>query len=275
MLATGVLILSGCANHASAPVSSRDDRATGTTAQQSRQTAKSAPRQTKPRPRRSSSAYHRVRRGDTLYSIAWNAGLDFRTVATWNGIRSPYLIQPGQLLRLRPPPKPVAANKAAAPVRSRPKTAAAKPRAAPHPKPAAKPASPKNKASPLPSGTPRWRWPTAGKVAEGFVRGDPARKGLKIAGRAGQPVRAAAPGKIVYSGSGLIGYGRLIIVKHNKEFLSAYGHNRKIIVKEGDQVKGGQMIAEMGNPGGASPVLHFEIRRDGKPVDPARFLPRR
>ena len=126
-----------------------------------------------------------------------------------------------------------------------------------------------------PAGPPQWRWPADGKVVEGFVAGDPDHKGLKIAGHEGQEVRAAAPGKIVYSGSGLIGYGRLIIIKHNNNFLSAYGHNRKIIVKEGDQVKGGQLIAEMGNPRGGSPMLHFEIRRDGKPVNPAALLPRR
>ena len=108
-----------------------------------------------------------------------------------------------------------------------------------------------------------------------FDADDPARKGVKISGRDGNAIRAAEGGKVVYSGSRLIGYGRLIIVKHNDNYLSAYGHNRKILVKEGDQVTKGQKIAEMGTVSNGDPLLHFEIRRDGKPVDPLRLLPRR
>ncbi|MGD2081551.1 MAG: peptidoglycan DD-metalloendopeptidase family protein [Chromatiales bacterium] len=112
-------------------------------------------------------------------------------------------------------------------------------------------------------------------MTQGFVPGDATRKGIKIAGIAGQPVVAAEAGKVVYSGSGLIGYGRLIIIKHNRDYLSAYGYNRRILVREGDQVTRGERIAEMGNTSGNAPMLHFEIRRRGKPVDPVKILPPR
>ena len=124
-------------------------------------------------------------------------------------------------------------------------------------------------------GTLQWQWPTDGRVAQGYAAGDATRKGLKIAGTLGQPIYAAEAGRVVYSGSGLIGYGALIIIKHNKDFLSAYGYNSKILVKEGDQVTKGEHIAEMGRNGGGPPMLHFEIRRRGKPVDPSEVLPPR
>lgn len=120
----------------------------------------------------------------------------------------------------------------------------------------------------------QWQWPTKGKVIQRFSRKDPTRKGIKIAGRFGQSIYAAESGKVVYSGSGLIGYGQLIIIKHDKDYLSAYGHNRKLLVKEGDEVAKGERIAEMGVAGGGGSVLHFEIRRKGTPVDPGAILPR-
>lgn len=188
-----------------------------------------------------------VRRGDTLYFIAWRYRLDFRVLATWNHIRPPYTIYPGQRLRLRAP--------AARPGRR------ARGRRAPRPRHSVR--------------APSWHWPTAGRVIETFRRGDPGRRGLDIRGRLGQPVRAAAAGRVVYSGSGLPGYGQLIIIKHNDNYLSAYGYNRRLLVREGQRVRAGQRIAEMGAVGGEGPVLHFEIRRDGRPVDPLRLLPRR
>jgi lipoprotein NlpD len=121
----------------------------------------------------------------------------------------------------------------------------------------------------------RWTWPVDGKLVSRFKASDPLRSGIKIAGEQGRKIRAAESGKVVYSGSGLIGYGRLIIVKHNDNYLSAYGHNRKILVAEGNQVTKGQTIAEMGAANDGQALLHFEIRRDGKPVDPLRRLPRR
>jgi lipoprotein NlpD len=117
-----------------------------------------------------------------------------------------------------------------------------------------------------------WRWPVRGKIVGHF--GTTGGKGIDIAGRRGTAIKAAAPGHVVYSGSGLRGYGKLIIVKHNKRYLSAYAHNERLHVKEGDTVKGGQRIAEMGDSDAKSVRLHFEIRRDGQPVNPTRYLPR-
>jgi lipoprotein NlpD len=120
-----------------------------------------------------------------------------------------------------------------------------------------------------------WRWPADGELVGRFAAGDPTRQGIDIAGKAGDPVRAAADGVVVYSGSGLVGYGELVIVKHNEAWLSAYGHNRARRVNEGQLVKAGQQIAEMGRSGAARDMLHFEIRYNGKPVDPLLHLPRR
>lgn len=120
-----------------------------------------------------------------------------------------------------------------------------------------------------------WIWPTPGKVVGTYAAGDPTRQGIDIAGEAGQPVRAARDGEVVYSGAGLIGYGELIIVKHSPELLSAYGHNRVRLVKEGDKVKAGQKIAEMGKNAANRVLLHFEVRKNGKPVDPLPLLPAR
>ena len=120
-----------------------------------------------------------------------------------------------------------------------------------------------------------WRWPADGELAGRYADGDPTRQGIDVAGAAGQPVRAAADGVVVYSGSGLVGYGELVIIKHNDNWLSAYGHNRARLVNEGQLVKAGQQIAEMGHTGAARDMLHFEIRYNGKPVDPLQYLPPR
>jgi lipoprotein NlpD len=153
-----------------------------------------------------------------------------------------------------------------------------KPAEAPPPvKPAAVPAPPKpaDNAAQLSAGGVTWRWPADGKVVGTYVAGDQTKQGLDIAGSAGDPVRAAADGEVVYSGNGLIGYGELIIVKHNANFLSAYGHNRKRMVSEGERVKAGQEIAEMGSTSASRDELHFEIRKNGKPVNPLDYLPAR
>lgn len=202
-----------------------------------------------------------VQRGDTIYHIATVNGLTALDLALWNGIPPPYTIHPGQRLRLYPGAAPV--------VRS-----TMPPRASTSPSQPPIPAS-----SPVvstPSNAPfSWRWPTEGSLVESYASGDPTRQGIDIAGSAGQPVRAAADGVVVYSGSGLVGYGELIIVKHNDQWLSAYGHNRARLVNEGQLVKAGQQIAEMGHSGAARDMLHFEIRYNGKPVDPQAYLPRR
>ncbi|PWK92992.1 peptidoglycan DD-metalloendopeptidase family protein [Fulvimonas soli] len=273
---------------------------------------------------------YRVVRGDTLYSIAFRNGVDFRQLAEWNGIAPPYTIWPGQVLRLSPsgagaaaanarhaaPRAPAAGAPANAaptapvfqPVESAPAVAAtATPRPAatrpsgtpapvaappaPAPAPAAAttvvPVAGVAATRPPPATTPTetagatrsaggivWRWPADGSVIKGFRSGD-AIPGIELAGKAGDPVRAAADGVVVYSGNGLVGYGELIIIKHNDSFLSAYGHNRRRLVKEGQRVSAGQQIAEMGATGASRDELQFQIRKDGNPVDPLGYLPPR
>jgi lipoprotein NlpD len=227
--------------------------------------------------------YYIVKQGDTLYSIAWRYGYDYQQVARWNGIGAPYVIHKGQRLRLAPPLRsevvaapPAARGAPAHPPASQPtrKEAATgqTPRATALP---ATGAAVGGSAGATPPGQVRWQWPTEGVVLRSFNDKQPGRKGVAIGGRLGQPVRATAPGKVVYSGSGLIGYGQLIIIKHDARYLSAYGHGRKLLVKEGDEVAAGQVIAEMGTHGTDGAMLHFEIRDNGKPVDPLRLLPRR
>ena len=206
-----------------------------------------------------------VRRGDTLYRIATNNGITTLDLATWNNIAPPYTIYPGQQLRLYP--GNARRTTTTAPASRPPATTRPAPQAGSTPVTAPRPI-----AASSPFG---WRWPTEGQLVGTYRAGDPTRQGVDIAGTGGQPVRAAADGVVVYSGSGLVGYGELVIVKHNDEWLSAYGHNRARLVNEGQVVKAGQQIAEMGRSGAARDMLHFEIRHNGKPVDPLGYLPKR
>ena len=171
-----------------------------------------------------------------------------------------------------PAPKPPAPPPAAAPV-----APVATPKPAPKPLEAPPPEMPADKpperVAELNAGGVNWRWPGDGRVVGTFVAGDQIRQGIDIAGKAGDAVRAAAAGEVVYSGNGLLGYGELIIIKHNASFLSAYGYNRQRLVKEGDRVKAGQQIAELGSSASAREELHFEIRKNGKPVNPLDYLP--
>lgn len=203
--------------------------------------------------------YAIVKPGDTLYSIAFRNNLDYHDVAAWNGIGPDYTIYPGQRLRLTPP---------LAAARAPPRQSS---RAAQTPMPPAE-----TSAGTIASAgaAAAWRWPTPGKVVRRFDPADGS-KGIDIEGRLGQTVVAAAAGKVVYSGSALKGYGQLIIVKHNERFLSAYGYNRRRLVVEGDWVRAGQPIAELGEGPQQRPELHFEIRDKGVPVDPLRLLPAR
>ena len=212
----------------------------------------------------------RVKSGDTLYRIAVDNGISPLDLAMWNGIAPPYTIYPGQRLKLYPSSDAPRTTTAARP-------ATARPAATPAQRPAVRPTqSPPQPVTPAPaSSSLAWRWPTDGQVVGRYVAGDPTRQGVDIAGNAGQPVRAAADGVVVYSGSGLVGYGELIIVKHDEQWLTAYGHNRVRMVSEGVRVKAGQQIAEMGRSGASRDMLHFEIRYNGKPVDPLQYLPRR
>ncbi|MCB1857011.1 MAG: peptidoglycan DD-metalloendopeptidase family protein [Gammaproteobacteria bacterium] len=222
-----------------------------------------------------------VKRKDTLYTIAWNYGLDFRTLARWNAIAPPYTIYPGQTLVLAGPrlaprnPQPSGTKVPAPPPQPKPIRSAQSAPASNHKSPGN--ADKASRAVPDLSESTRklyWRWPTQGQLKQRYSGTDPSRKGIKIGGTQGQPVLAAESGKVVYAGSGLIGYGLLLIIRHNKNYLSAYGHNRKLLVNEGALVKKGMQVAEMGQQGGGSPVLHFEIRRNGTPVDPLKLLPR-
>ncbi len=200
-----------------------------------------------------------VRRGDTLYSIAWHFGVDHRQLAQWNRLGDGDVIYPGQRLRLKPPAGRATAR-AAKP--ASPKAAAAGSQAEPRGDPRQRPA-------------PHWRWPVDGPVLAAFGDSASVGKGIDIGGKAGQPVVAAASGRVVYAGSGLVGYGQLIIIKHNETYLSAYAHNAALLVKQGDSIAAGQRIAEMGLGPRKRPMLHFEIRVDGEAIDPLRFLPRR
>jgi lipoprotein NlpD len=211
--------------------------------------------------------HHVVSRGETMFSIAWRYGIDYKTLARYNGIARPYTIYPGQKLNLHPS-KVISKS----PVRSVTKTA---------PKvPVSRSKTPTKTTIKKPSSTPtyasfKWRWPAEGKLISGFSTSKGLNKGVDIAGRLGESVSAAGPGVVVYAGNGLRGYGNLLIIKHNDKFLSAYAHNHRLLVAEGNRIKAGQKIAEIGSSGTDQTKLHFEIRRDGKPVDPLRYLPKR
>jgi len=258
--------------------------------------------------------YYTVKRGDTLYRIALEHGQDHRDLATWNNISNSAAIKEGQVLRIAPPvaaaetgadgavAKPIELGSAveshaldqasgSPDVAARSGVLKREPRVGKEPysdeayarlnkvggetvKPAevppeVKPAAP---AAAGPDDVP-WMWPTSVKLSAPYS--DSGNKGLDFAGKAGDPILAASSGKVVYSGSGLRGFGELVIIKHNATYLSAYAHNRKILVKEGQQVSRGQKIAEMGNTDADTVKLHFEIRKQGKPVDPALYLPKR
>ena len=209
--------------------------------------------------------YYTVRSGDTLYSIAFKHGLDYRDVARWNHIANPSRIYPGQRLALYPSAKSASAASTAR------KSSSASARSAPAG--GAKPAPPP---PPKPAGPPvDWRWPASGDIVARFGDRSSVGKGIDIGGRRGDDVKAAADGRVVYTGSGLIGYGKLIIIKHSDTWLSAYGHNDALFVEQGVEVRAGQRVATMGDGPGKRPLLHFEIRLDGKPVDPLSYLPPR
>lgn len=213
-----------------------------------------------------------VRRGDTLFSIAFRYGWDWKALAARNNIAAPFTIVPGQVIRFdgRSGSQPAggtsttvvsSSSGSKTTVIKRPGTVASTPAPAP--------ALP---AGPAPKG---WGWPSNGILIGKFSSNGSLNKGIDIAGDLGKPVLAASDGSVVYAGSGLRGYGELIIIKHSDTYVSAYGHNRRLLVREGQQVKVGQTIAEMGSTGTDRVKLHFEIRRQGKPVDPLQFLPRR
>ena len=289
-------LLAGCASSGyRAPVFERAE------AEKNAALANNSPREKDWRP----SSYV-VQKGDTLFSIAFNYGFDYHDLAEMNGIKDPSMISIGQEIRLFPnrtSSAPSVSPASVAPVEVKPIDILVKdqPRVVKYPYSAAAMAQIDKvqeqttpvttivaKAESVPraaSGTAsddsndvsegpalEWVLPAKGKVIEQFSE-SANRKGIDIAGKLGQPVMASASGKVVYSGSGLRGYGKLIIIKHNNTYLSAYAHNDKILVKEGQSVSRGQKIAEMGNTDASQVELHFEVRRFGKPVDPAKYLP--
>ncbi|MBT0961486.1 peptidoglycan DD-metalloendopeptidase family protein [Denitromonas sp. IR12] len=302
-----ILSLGGCATHMSAPVSDRNmvpeapadaaAPASGTDA---------APQQ---------PTTYVVQAGDTLNRIAQKFGYTFKELAEWNQMADPNQISVGQTVRVAPPdgvtvtpvvigqspigamPGSTSATPAApatapeapaaaglktgplaivepysdaawARLRQTPPVSAPKPAATPPAAPAGKPTPP-----PAAAGSSEWLWPASGKVVSTFANGET--KGIDIAGKLGDPVRASSGGRVVYAGAGLRGYGKLVIIKHDADYLSAYAHNKTLLVKEGETVTQGQTIAELGQTDSDRPKLHFEIRRRGKPVDPLTYLPKR
>ncbi len=247
---------------------------------------------------------HKVVKGDSLYSIGFRYQKDYQTLAAINNIKPPYRIYPNQIIKLTGPAQKVVfkpTNNNNAVVQTKPITnnqpITAKPEALNNKKPTTntvtqqKPAAePNNKPTvkppinnkppakkPVVVATPnntnlKWLWPTNGKIRTTFLASNPARKGISIGGQEGQAVKAAEAGVVVYSGNGLLGYGELIIIKHNDAYLSAYGHNKANKVKEGQSVNRGEVIAELGSTGTNVNNLHFEIRKNGKPVNPLNYV---
>lgn len=216
--------------------------------------------------------------GDTLFSIAWRYGLKYENLAKHNGILPPYVIRPSQVIRLDV--HAVANDKPSFLNQKKTQTAYQKPVQLKVNTQGIRKENRTADTNPIPEITPpryapQWRWPGRGVILSSFQGNNGFNKGIDLGGKLGEPVLAAASGQVVYAGSGLRGYGKLLIIKHNETFLSAYAHNERLRVKEGDLVKVGQVIADMGSSGTDRVKLHFEIRRDGTPVDPLKYLPRR
>ena len=251
-----------CTTTVEAPVTARHDK------ESARVKSSSVPKKSD---RKAKS--HTVNKGDTLYSIAWRYGYDHKSLAAWNRIKSPFVIYPGQVihfktLKRRPTkkltqPSPVITDRTGGDKKTATKPPARKTQES---------GSPGKAVSARTAASVRWQWPARGKLLKSDS--PTAQKGISISGKTGQKVVAAATGEVVYSGSGLRGYGKLVIIKHNDTYLSAYAHNQKLIVTEGEKVKVGQQISTMGLDSKGTPVLHFEIRRNGKPIDPLQQLPR-
>ncbi len=220
--------------------------------------------------RQKTPGFHLVEAGDTLYSIAWRHGIDFRELANANSIAPPYTIYPGQKIDLKAKPVRLATI---------PTSDVGKPSKPVTNIPVKKP-SPPNIGHTTPeklvkNGQIEWQWPLNGRLVRRFSTQKPINKGIDITAPLGDSVLAAAAGTVVYAGQGLRGYGNLVIIKHDDTYLSAYAHASRILVSEQQSVKAGQKIAEIGSTGTDSVRLHFEIRKNGKPVDPLRYLPPR
>lgn len=307
-------VVAGCASSTPAPVVDRPSTTTAPTAPlpRAQQTPTPGSTATAPSPSAGSQIYV-VKRGDTLYSIALDNGLDYRELALWNRLDDPSRIQVGQTLRLMPPEERSAVQVGSSrapgsiesrPLESRPQEAArasasdaalkTEPKAqrlpytqqnaaaavnnpppAAQPQPAAKPAparpEPPQAADPDAADAIEFAWPARGRVIGEFS--EPRNKGIDIAGRPGDPVVAAAAGRVTYTGTGIPGMGKLIVIRHDNNYLTIYAHNREVLVKEQQTVVRGQRIAELGSTDSDTPKLHFEIRRGARPIDPRKFLP--
>ncbi|MBK1686027.1 lipoprotein NlpD [Rubrivivax gelatinosus] len=291
LMAVVATVVAGCANPSHrAPVEDRSGRPVGTSTEAAAPDSAAKP----PPPGQENlgkPGYYAVKPGDTLIRIGLENGQNWRDIARWNNLENPDRIEVGQVVRVVPPAADangVVVRPVLPAARADARTAggaasgassAASTVATPAPTSASAGSAPSAAtAAPAPAAREgdddvHWTWPASGSVATGFdeVRS----KGLSITGKAGDPVYAAADGRVVYAGSGLRGYGNLIIVKHNATYLSAYAHNQTLLVKEDQAVRRGQKIAEMGSSDAERVQLHFEIRRQGKPVDPAKLLPSR
>ena len=249
-LIAAALALGGCASHeAGAPVVDRSAR--GPAPKTPPVTMVNAPV-----PITLPDGYYEVKRGDTLYSIALENGADYREVAAWNALDDPTKIRVGQVLRVKADESravTVSRPKAAAPIEARPLDAPAAPKEAPK------------------AAASEFMWPAKGKLLAGFA--EPRSKGIDIDGRAGDPVVAAAAGRVTYTGTGIPGLGKLVVIKHDNGFITVYAHNRDIVVKEQQAVARGQKIAELGASDADRPKLHFQIRKGSAAVDPLRYLP--
>ncbi len=212
-----------------------------------------------------------VSKGETLYAIAWKNGVDYQTLARINNIKPPFVIYPGQRLKL--------SSQAGAPVAGKPAQKAGSAGVTPsrykNDAPHAKTNQEKVANKSAKAVNISWVWPASGSLIGKFSNSGNVNKGINLAGKRGDPVVAAADGVVVYSGPGIVGYGNLIIIKHDDIFLSAYAHNSRLLLGEGSRAKAGQKIAEMGSSGTSRDQLHFEIRKNGVPVDPLGYLPRR
>lgn len=276
VLALG-LALTGCASKSPnwAPVSDRSEVTSGPSSTDANAAIKPLPgAENAGKP-----GYYTVRPGDTIMRIGLDTGQAWRDLARWNNLENPNVIEVGQVLRVVPPvgesvavAKPVTSS-SVAPVTPAPAASAAK-------APAVAAIAPTPAPAPIPPPAPgsdddiAWIWPThGGPLLAGFD--DAKNKGVDIGGKAGEPVLAAADGRVVYAGAGLRGYGNLVILKHNNTYLTAYAHNQTLLVKEDQTVRKGQEIAKMGSSDADRVKLHFEIRRQGKPVDPTKYLPPR
>jgi lipoprotein NlpD len=256
-----VLVAACSSTRRSAPVEDRRPPPRATAAK-----AKAAAQAPAPAPAPSADGFYTVKRGDTLYSIALEHGQDYRDVAQWNSLDDPTKLSVGQTLRVAPPPQPAVVLGSGRPgsrIESRPLGS---------PAPAAVPAPGEAKSAPreeprlLEAGPLQFAWPVKGKVVAGFA--EPRQKGIDIAGRSGDPVSAAAAGRVTYVGSGIPGLGKLIVIKHDQGYITVYAHNKDILVKEQQAVTRGQKIAELGDK------LHFQIRKGSAAVDPLLYLPK-